>query len=167
MDRLRQHVGPRPRGEVRRGGYALILDKEWRTLELRMMIEHVPGIMDALHLMASGDGTWTDAGGRHQRHLDGCIDVDIQWSPLTNALPVRRLVLAAGQQHDISVAYITLPEPGERNVAQRYARIDQRRVRYESPTTDIHRELMLDDEGFVVEYPGLFTRAWPDRSRGA
>lgn len=149
-------------GDVRRGGYTLIVDKAWRTLEIRLMVEHAPGQMAALHLLASGDGAWTDADGNRLPELAGCIDVDIQWSPLTNTLPVRRLGLTPGQEQDIRVAYLPLPGLGARPLMQRYVGIDDHRVRYESPTRDFQRDISIDDDGFVVEYLGLFTRSWPE-----
>lgn len=148
-------------GSVRRGGYTLILDKAFRTLEIRIMVEQQPGSMTALHLLATGDGTWTDADERHIPDLDGCIDVDIQWSPLTNTLPVRRLELAPGEEREIVVAYIELPSLSVRKVAQRYTGLGERAVRYASETREFVRELVLDDDGFVVEYPDLFLRSFP------
>lgn len=148
-------------GEIRRGGYTLIVDKAFRTLEIRIMAEYEPGSMAALHLLASGDGRWTDGDERHIPSLDGVIDVDIQWSPLTNTLPVRRLDLREGAEHDIPVAYIALPELALSRVSQRYTRVDGRTVRYTSETRDFVRDLALDDDGFVLEYPDLFTREWP------
>jgi hypothetical protein len=149
------------KGQVRRGGYTLIVDKAWRTLEIRIMVEQAPGSMIARHLLASGDGTWTDAGNNPIPELDGCIDVDIQWSPLTNTLPVRRLDLQPGQGADIRVVYIALPEFGIRPMAQTYSRVDASTVRYESETRSFVRDLGVDREGFVIDYPGLFRRMWP------
>jgi uncharacterized protein len=148
-------------GQTRRGGYTLILDKAWRTLELRIMVEQAPGSMAALHLLATGDGRWADAEERPIPALDGCIDVDIQWSPLTNTLPVRRLDLAPGAEQEIRVAYIELPSLTVRPVVQRYTRVDERTVRYASETRDFMRDLTLDGDGLVVAYPDLFTRTWP------
>lgn len=148
-------------GEIRRGGYTLIVDKAFRTLEIRIMAEQEPGSMAALHLLATGDGTWTDDNERRIPSLDGVIDVDIQWSPLTNTLPVRRLDLLPGEEQAISVAYIALPELSLSRVGQRYTRVDDRTVRYVSETRDFVRDIALDDDGFVLEYPGLFTREWP------
>lgn len=148
-------------GHVRRGGYTLIIDKAWRTLELRIMVEQAPGSMVAQHLLASGDGSWTDADGQPMPELDGCIDVDIQWSPLTNTLPLRRLDLSDGGESDIRVAYIALPELDARPMAQTYSRVDSSTVRYQSETRSFVRDLVVDDEGYVVEYPGLFQRMWP------
>lgn len=148
-------------GQVRRGGYTLIVDKEWRTLEIRIMVEQAPGSMAALHLLASGDGRWTDADEQPIPELDGCVDVDIQWSPLTNTLPVRRLDLQSGAEQEIRVAYIELPTLDLRTVQQRYTRLDNQTVRYESETRDFVRDITLDDAGFVEHYPDLFKRSWP------
>jgi uncharacterized protein len=148
-------------GSVRRGGYTLVLDKNFRTLEIRIMVEQSPGSMTALHLLASGDGTWTDADEQHIPELDGCIDVDIQWSPVTNTLPVRRLGLETDSEEAIPVAYIELPSLRVTRATQRYTRIDNRTVQYTSETRDFVRELTLDDDGFVVLYPDLFIMSWP------
>jgi hypothetical protein len=148
-------------GQVLRGGYTLVTDKQWRTLELRLMLETQPGAMEALHLLTEGDGRWTDADENHLPELDGCLDVDIQWSPLTNTLPINRIPLATGEEHEIRVAYIALPELLVRPVTQRYTRIDQRTVRYKSETRDFERDLTVDADGFVTEYPSLFSRSWP------
>jgi hypothetical protein len=153
-------------GEIRRGGYTLIVDKAFRMLEIRIMAEQETGSMAGLHLLASGDGTWTDGDERHIPSLDGVIDVDIQWSPLTNTLPVRRLDLREGDEHDISVAYIALPALALSRVRQRYTRVDDRTVRYTSETRDFVRDIALDDDGFVLEYPGLFIREWPGSTAG-
>jgi hypothetical protein len=49
-------------------------------------------------LEADGNGHWL-VDGDPARHLDGCLDVDLEASAMTNALPVRRLGLpvAAGR----------------------------------------------------------------------
>lgn len=148
-------------GQIRRGGYTLIVDKAWRTLELRIMVEQAPGSMVAQHLLASGDGSWKDADSNPIPALDGCIDVDIQWSPLTNTLPLRRLDIQAGESENIKVAYVSLPDFGTRLMEQTYSRIDPGTVRYQSRAgTSVH-DLRIDDEGYVIDYPGLFHRGWP------
>lgn len=149
-------------GEIRRGGYTLILDKEFRTLEVRIMAEQEPGGMAALHLLASGDGTWTDADERRIPSMDGVIDVDIAWSPLTNMLPVRRLELNPGEETSVPVAYIDLPSLVLKRAEQFYTRIDDSKVRFETGARDFAREISFDEDGFVIEYPDLFARAFPN-----
>jgi hypothetical protein len=148
--------------EVRRGGYTLIVDKAWRTLEIRLMVEQSPGQMIAQHLLATGDGTWSDAEGRHLPALDGCIDIDIAWTPLTNTLPIRRLNLQPGQREDISVVFFEMPSLEFDVWQQQYTGLDSEHVRYESVASGFQRDLTIDDEGFVVDYPDLFRRIWPE-----
>ena len=52
-------------GQVLRGGYTLVVDKQWRTLELRFMLESAPGSMQGIHLLSEGEGRWTDADEQH------------------------------------------------------------------------------------------------------
>lgn len=148
--------------QVLRGGYTLVTDKQWRTLELRLMLETEPGAMQGIHLLTEGDGMWTDASENHMPELDGCIDVDIQWSPLTNSLPINRLSLASGEEQEIRVAYIALPQLVVRPVTQRYLRVSDDTVRYASESRDVEHDLVVDAEGHVVSYPDLFSRSWPD-----
>ena len=152
-------------GNVRRGGYTLIVDKLWRALELRLMMEEAPGQMEALHLLASGDGTWTDVNGKRIPELNGCVDVDIQWSPLTNTLPIHRLHLQPGEEREIRVAYVSLPDLNVQTVAQRYLAINEHQIRYTSLSSGFQAELTIDDEGFVVDYSGRFRRHWPTLPR--
>ncbi len=153
---VRHHLG-----QILRGGYTLITDKKWRTLELRLMVETQPGSMEGIHLLSEGDGHWTDADENAMSELDGCLDVDIQWSPLTNTLPVNRLPLVAHDEQNLRVAYISLPELTVQPVKQRYSRVDATSVRYSSETREFVRDLTVDPDGYVVSYPGLFTRTWP------
>jgi len=148
-------------GTIRRGGYTLIVDKGWRVLELRLMVEQAPGSMTALHVMASGDGRWVDADQNPIPVLDGCIDIDIQWTPLTNTLPIRRLELMDDREQDIRVAYVALPDLTIQPVSQWYTRVDDGTVRYRSETRSEGVAITVDDDGFVVEDPGAFHREWP------
>ena len=148
-------------GQVLRGGYTLVTDKKWRTLEVRLMVETQPGSMEGIHLLTEGDGRWMDANENPMQELDGCIDVDIQWSPLTNTLPVNRLPLVKGEEHTINVAYISLPELVVKPVVQRDFRSDGETVRYASQARDFERELTVDADGYVTSYPDLFARTWP------
>ena len=47
-----------------------------------------------LSLTGDGAGRW-QIDGRDAPDLDGCLDLDIQVTPFTNSLPIRRLDLAA------------------------------------------------------------------------
>lgn len=148
-------------GQVLRGGYTLVTDKQWRTLELRLMVESAPGVMEGIHILSEGDGKWTDANEQPMPQLDGCLDVDIRWTPLTNSLPINRIPLTGDEEHEIRVAYINMPDMMIEPITQRYSRINAGTVKYASANRDRVRELSVDEDGLVEHYPDLFARTWP------
>ena len=79
-------------------------------------------------------------------------------TPFTNTLPIRRLALHPGDVEEIAVLYVDVPKLEVGFKAQRYTGLAERRVRFESLDSDFRRDLDLDDEGYVVRYPGLFQR---------
>lgn len=109
-----------------------------------------------LALRGDGHGRWSDADGAALRDLDGCVDVDISTTPLTNTLPVRRLRLAPGESAEIRVGYVDVPSLAVRPVAQRYARIDCGSYRYSS--SSFAADVRLDEDDLVTDYVGLWER---------
>ncbi|MFE7603891.1 putative glycolipid-binding domain-containing protein [Brachybacterium paraconglomeratum] len=104
----------------------------------------------------------TEAGwqvdGEARPDLDAAREVDISVSPLSNTLPIRRLGLAIGESADIVTAYVRVPELDVTTDPQRYTRTGEHEYLYESRDSDFHRYVTVDEEGLVLEYPGLFTR---------
>jgi hypothetical protein len=92
--------------------------------------------------------------------LYGAFDVDLSGSPLTNALPVRRLDLVraeTGVAHRLSVAWVLLPSLEVVQADQIYTALGGGKVRYASET--FSADLTIDEDGVVVDYPGLAERA--------
>lgn len=152
---------------VRRAGdraarfrYHIEGDDAWRLRGVRVSAEDGG---PAVTLLSDGEGRWTDGTGRVLSALDGCHDVDIQASPFTNTLAIRRLRLEPGRAAEVRVAFITVPELEVRAFRQRYTRLggdDPRAVyRYESLESDFRSELPVDGDGLLLEYPGYFRRA--------
>jgi hypothetical protein len=96
----------------------------------------------------------------------GCLDLDLNWSPVTNLLPIRRLGLDVGGQSPVRAAWLRFPSLALEPLDQVYRRLDERTYRYESGGGRFTAELEVDDAGFVLVYPGLFERDSPD-DRGA
>jgi hypothetical protein len=88
--------------------------------------------------------------------LDGCVDVDISTTPLTNTLPVRRLRLAPGDSTEIQVGYVEVPALTITAVSQRYTRIDERTYRYASGS--FAADVIFDEDDLVTDYEGLWQR---------
>ena len=74
-------------------------------------------------MQADGEGTWT-VGGEPAPHLDGCLDVDLEASVVTNALPVHRLKLLPGSAASTPAAYVRAPDLTVERLEQRYERLD-------------------------------------------
>jgi uncharacterized protein len=91
--------------------------------------------------------------------LYGAYDVDLTGSPLTNVLPIRRLNLLKadpGVAHRISVAWVIMPSLEVVQADQIYTPLGDGAVRFASET--FSTDLVIDDEGFVRDYPGLAAR---------
>lgn len=150
--------------QVLRGGYTLVVDKQWRTLELRFMLESAPGSMQGIHLLTEGDGRWTDANEQHIPELDGILDVDIQWSPLTKTLPLKRLDMQVGAEHELRVAYISLPKLALQVVEQVFSRPDDSTIAFSAPGEPDKDLITVDQNGYVTDYTEVFSRTWPKQN---
>lgn len=109
-----------------------------------------------LEVRRTADGWKVD--GRLRADLREAHEVDISASPLSNTLPIRRLRLAVGESADIVTAYVRVPELDVAADPQRYTRLSANEYLYESRDSDFRRTVTVDDDGFVVDYPGLFVR---------
>jgi hypothetical protein len=134
--------------------YELVIDDGWRVRDAKLFLTSGP----RLHLESDGRGSWR-ANGQGRPDLQGCIDIDIQASPVTNTLPVRRLALDRAQGADIRVAYIRVPSLAVEPVRQRYTALEPGSLyRFESLEGAFKADLPVDQEGFVMNYPRLFRR---------
>jgi hypothetical protein len=95
--------------------------------------------------------------------LYGAFDADLGGSPLTNTLPIRRLNLLGQESvaHRLSVAWVLVPSLEVVQADQIYTSLGGNRVRFASET--FAADLTIDDDGFVVDYPGLARLVTPGR----
>jgi hypothetical protein len=152
-------------GQPLRVLYHLVCDAQWHVRELAAASYSEVIGERTIRLYADGAGNWRDDKGNPLDALQGCIDVDIMVTPLTNTLPIWRLQLAPGESREISVVYIAAPDLSIRPFWQRYTRLDDvdggQHYRYESLESGFTAVLPVDDDGFVVDYPGIWRRVWP------
>ncbi len=101
--------------------------------------------------------------GRESNAVEGCLDLDLSFSPATNLLPVRRLALPVGQAAPVRAAWLRFPECRLEPLDQRYHRMDTERYRYESGAgaETFRAELRVTPVGFVAEYSGLWVAETP------
>jgi uncharacterized protein len=112
-----------------------------------------------LILRSNGLGRWTDEQGHPLPALDGCIDIDIWPTPLTNSLPLWRSALQIGERREFRMAWISAPELTVEPKPQAYSRLGERSYLFESlDGTAFKAELEVDDRQVVIDYPNLFRR---------
>jgi hypothetical protein len=85
----------------------------------------------------------------------GCIDVDLNFSPATNTLPIRRLDLAPGHESAVRAAWLRFPGFALEPLAQLYRRTSDATYRYESDGGRFSADLEINASGLVTRYPGL------------
>jgi len=86
----------------------------------------------------------------------GCVDLDLNFSPSTNLLPIRRLGLAIGQGAEVKAAWLRFPSFTLEPLSQLYRRIAVATYRYESAGGRFITELLVNAAGFVIEYPNFW-----------
>jgi uncharacterized protein len=136
--------------------FRIEVDEAWETRSVAASAVSADG-EHRLLLTADGRHRWTRDGVRAPE-LDGCVDVDVAATPLTNTFPIRRLAaLAVGRAVTTPVAWVDVPALGVTRVDQTYRRVAPRAWRY---ADDAHGafELTVDDDGLVVDYTGMATR---------
>jgi hypothetical protein len=106
-------------------------------------------------LLADGAGHWRWQGGPELTQVDGAVDVDLTVTPATNTLPIRRLAqLKTGQAAELQMAWVQFPGLEVLASAQRYQRLAADRWQFSSG--DFQAELLVDPDGLVLDYGGLF-----------
>ena len=87
---------------------------------------------------------------------NGCIDLDLNFSPATNLLPIRRLNLEIGQHAEVTAAWLRFPTFELEPLPQIYTRLDEFTYRYSSDDGKFVRDLTVNHAGFVTHYPELW-----------
>jgi uncharacterized protein len=123
-------------------------------------------------LVLRGDsmGSWTinvDAEGSPDLRvpggdpaaLAGALDCDLGLSPVTNLMPVLRYGLLSGVgQAELTAAWVSVPALRVQPDGQRYTGADTNLIRYEALDGSFSATITVDDDGLVVDYPGIASR---------
>lgn len=141
---------------------------DWTTRRVRV---RAVAAAAATERRLDSDGHHWLVDGRPRPDLDGCLDVDVAATPLTNTFPIRRLgELPVGASVQLAVAWVDVPELGVTRVEQTYERLadegGRRRWRYSDRAHGAFT-LTVDDDGIVVDYEGFARRIdGPPRTLG-
>ncbi len=137
--------------------YRLRCDATWRTAEAHLLGWRGPARVD-LRIACDAGLRWS-LNGEALLALDGCIDLDLSFTPATNLLPIRRLALPIGHQAEVRSAWLAWPAGTLTVLVQRYARRSATIYDYESdlPNGEMFvAALFVEPRGWVLEYPGLW-----------
>lgn len=140
--------------------YQVVCDAGWVTRGVGISTELAFGSPTVIELRSDGSGHWSNSDGSPLPQLDGCVDVDLSVTPFTNTLPIRRLALEPGASETIHVVYINVETLSVEPREQRYTRLSDDTMRYESVPSGFSAELAIDEDGLVRTYSGLWTRIW-------
>ena len=86
----------------------------------------------------------------------GCIDIDLSFTPATNLLPIRRLQLPIGNEAVVRAAWLRFPTFTLEPLEQTYRRAGAKSYRYETLAGKFDKDLVVNDAGFVTQYPGFW-----------
>jgi uncharacterized protein len=150
--------------------YRLVVDEDGMLSRLSVTSETAERER-SLTMNRTGDGFWlldNGSGGAGTRAaLGGALDVDLEFSPLFNTLPIRRLGLheEAGE-HTLPMAFVRLPDLEVQATEQTYRTVsvadgDGHAV-IEFRWADFTAELVVDGSGLVLSYPGVGNRLTSD-----
>jgi uncharacterized protein len=143
--------------------YDISVDASWTTRSARVRGRSARG-STSVRLEARGRGRWL-VDGEPAPRLDGCLDVDLESSVVTNTLPVHRMALAIGDRTEVPAAYVRSVDLAVERLDQTYARTADDGARqvyeYAAPVFDFTARLVYDESGLVLDYPGLAVRARP------
>jgi hypothetical protein len=156
--------------------------QDWITRRLRATTRGA-GWQRELDLRRSSDGVWsieTEAAGEPDLPspggasdaLAGADDCDLGLSPVTNSMPVLRDgLLDRDGDRTYRMAWVEVPSLRVLSSPQAYATSghdadDRRLIEYRSLDSDFVALLTFDEDGLVVDYPGLARRLTPTARSG-
>jgi hypothetical protein len=149
-------IGEREAGSPYGVHYWIDLDASWHVRSF--LVEVTTG--QRIAMTSDGQGHWRAEDGKPLSAFDGCIDIDLAGSPFTNTLPIRRLGLPAGEKSPpLNMVYVPFDTFEPLVDGQIYTCIEPAsRYLYEAADGTFTAELPVDADGFVTDYPTLFSR---------
>jgi uncharacterized protein len=109
-----------------------------------------------------GDPPLAPPGGEVGQFAEA-LDPDLGLSPLFNTMPVlRHRIHQGGLADDLTMLWISVPDLGLHRSAQRYTFVDRlpegALVRLEAIGDDFVADIVFDERGLVMNYPGIARR---------
>jgi hypothetical protein len=136
--------------------YQLQTNAAWETTNCRVKSQ-LGDRTTFLELESDAKGNWLVNGKRAEKFKE-CRDIDISLTPLTNTLPINRLKMETGSTLQIETIYLDILEQKLQTARQLYRMVSQFEYHFENVPKDFEADILVDKDGFVVDYPSLFKR---------
>jgi len=157
------HITGEGFGKLLNVKYKLEINNKWEIKSLLVDLQSDTSFTISLHRDQAEK--WVDGNGNIQAQLVNCTDIDISLTPFTNTLPIKRLNLPVGASKEITVIYIDLPSNRYQPVKQRYTNLDNGIYKYENLESGFTSMLEVDENGIVINYPGIWHRIFPENEK--
>jgi uncharacterized protein len=141
-----------------RVAYKIECDKRWKTRVVSIRQERSGSATNHLTLKVSSRQIWKTVKGSTISFAAGIQDVDLEITPATNTIPIRRIGLKEGESAQVDAVWVRFPSLKLELLQQRYTRISHRLYKYECPSTGYQSQLEVDGSGMVVSYGDLWHR---------
>jgi hypothetical protein len=136
--------------------YDMTLDPDWTFRSV--VFQRTDGVMKVLS--SDREGNWVDGFDQPLTELQGCIDIDFSATPFTNTLPIRRNhAWVNGEPKRFDMAWVPADTLEPFRDGQIYTPLGDGKWRYQAADGSFEAEITVDEDGLVLDYPGLFRRA--------
>jgi hypothetical protein len=142
-----------PQRRTARLDYLVVCDANWQTRSARVS-GWVGDETVSIEISVDDARRWR-LNGMEVREVEGCVDIDLNFSPSTNMLPIRRLRLNVGDEVSATAAWLSFPDFKLEPLDQSYRRVSNSGYRYESGGGFV-AQLSVNEAGFVTGYPNLW-----------
>ena len=134
--------------------YVMKCDSQWQTLSAKIA-GWVGNEVIGVDISVDSDRRWW-RNNEQCADVTGCMDLDLNFSPLTNTLPIRRLNLVVGRGANVRAAWLRFPSFKLEPLEQTYRRVKTSKYLYESAGGRFVAELEVDKAGLVIHYPNFW-----------
>ena len=148
-------------GEACRLDYLIDCDPTWST-RAAVVTGWVGAQSIDITVARDDDFVWT-LNGITVPEVEGCTDIDLNFSPTTNTLPIRRLEPKIDETVNVRAAWLRFPTFALEPLEQSYTRLDQHRYLYQSAGGAFQAEVSVDDDGLIIDYGEIWSRVRGDR----
>ncbi|HUK70253.1 MAG TPA: putative glycolipid-binding domain-containing protein [Streptosporangiaceae bacterium] len=146
----------------------LLVRTQGATWSRRLLLSRDPRGLWGIETSAEGEVDLPAPGG-DPAEFAAALDCDLGECPVTNTMPVlRHGLMHGGAPRDLAMAWVSVPDLSVHPSAQRYTFVGPAAmaagqeagtsvIRFQSGT--FSADVVFDDDGLVVDYPGLGRRA--------